>query len=178
VIAAGSRVGGMWGQFVQEFRAAPIPAAMKKDILLSQAYYASLDEASEPVKLQAKGAFGNCLELSVQYQYFDEYSRACEKWLAENYKSEFHLVDEFKGDPNRVNRVLAERPYPLQLGGDPVLGGAEAVAKPEPKKAAGEPATADEPQKAADEPATETEEPEQAAADDEGADAPKQTAKK
>jgi tetratricopeptide (TPR) repeat protein len=180
VIAAGSRVGGMWGQFVQEFRAAPIPAAMKKDILLSQAYYASLDEASEPVKLQAKGAFGNCLELSVQWQYFDEYSRSCEKWLAENYKSEFHLVDEFKGDPNRVNRVLAERPYPLQLGGDPVLGGAEAATKPEPKKAAEAPAAADEPQKAADEPATvtEEEEPEQATADDEEADAPTQTAKK
>ena len=32
VIAAGSRVGAIWGQFVEEFRAAPIPAAMKKDI--------------------------------------------------------------------------------------------------------------------------------------------------
>jgi hypothetical protein len=31
------------------------------------------------------------------------------------------LVDEFKGDPNHLNRVLAERPYPLQLGGEPVL---------------------------------------------------------
>jgi tetratricopeptide (TPR) repeat protein len=137
VIAAGSRVGGMWGQFVEEFRAAPIPAAMKKDIMLSQAYYASLDEASEPVKLRAKGAFGTCLDYSVKFQYFDDYSRTCEKWLAENYKSEFHLVDEFKGDPNRVNQVLAERPYPLQLGGEPVLGGAEA--KPQPKKAADEP---------------------------------------
>ncbi|HKO89506.1 MAG TPA: hypothetical protein VJU61_00045, partial [Polyangiaceae bacterium] len=135
VIAAGSRVGGMWGQFVDEFRAAPIPAAMKKDIMLAQAYYASLDESSEPWKLQAKGAYSTCLDYSVQFQYFDEYSRSCEKWLAENYKSEFHLVDEFKGDPNRVNRVLAERPHPLQLGGEPVLStGAEPAAK-EPKKA-------------------------------------------
>jgi tetratricopeptide (TPR) repeat protein len=150
VIAAGSRVGSMWGQFVQEFRAAPIPAAMKKDIMLSQTYYASLDEASEPVKNYAKGAFSNCLGFSVQFQYFDDYSRTCEKWLAENYKSEFHLVDEFKGDPNRVNRVLAERPYPLQLGGEPVLGGGAGAteAKPAPKKAAEEPA--DDPKKAAD----------------------------
>jgi len=133
VIAAGSRVGGMWGQFVDEFRAAPIPAAMKKDILLAQTYYASLDENSEPWKLQAKGAYATCLDYSVQFQYFDEYSRSCEKWLAENYKSEFHLVDEFKGDPNRVNRVLAERPHPLQLGGEPVLS--TSSEPKEPKKA-------------------------------------------
>jgi len=136
VIAAGARVGAMWGQFVEEFRAAPIPAAMKKDILLSQAYYASLDERSEPWKLVGKSAFGECLNYSVKYQYFDEYSRSCEKWLAENYKSEFHLVDEFKGDPNRVNRVLAERPYPLQLGGEPARVNAEPPPpKDAPKKA-------------------------------------------
>jgi hypothetical protein len=77
----------------------------------------------------------------VQYQYFDEYSRSCEKWLAENYKSEFHLVDEFKGDPNRVNRVLAERPYPLQLGGEPARSNSEAAPPPkeEPKKAEAKP---------------------------------------
>ncbi len=121
VIAAGSRVGGLVGQFVADFRAAPIPKKMQKDIMVKQAYYAALDEKSEPWKLQAKSAFGECLAYSVRYQYFDEYSRACEQWLAENYKAEFHLIDEFKGDPNRVNRVLAERPYPLQLGGEPVL---------------------------------------------------------
>jgi hypothetical protein len=136
VIAAGSRVGEMWGQLVREFRAAPIPAAMKKDITLNMAYYASLDEASEPWKLRAKGAFGTCLQYSVDFQYFDEFSRSCEKWLAENYKNEFHLVDEFKGDPNRVNRVLAERPYPLQLGGEPALTGPvpEEAAPTAPKK--------------------------------------------
>jgi hypothetical protein len=121
VIAAGSRVGRMWGQFVDEFRGAPIPSKMKKDVVIRTAYYGALDEASEPWKLRAKGAFATCLDYSVKFQYFDEFSRSCEKWLAENYKAEFHLVDEFKGDPNRVNRVLAERPYPLQLGGEPVL---------------------------------------------------------
>jgi hypothetical protein len=109
---------------------------MKKDILISQAYYASLDERSEPWKNVGKSAFSECLNYSVKYQYFDEFSRSCEKWLAENYKSEFHLVDEFKGDPNRVNRVLAERPYPLQLGGEPARSNAEPPPpKGSPKKA-------------------------------------------
>lgn len=130
VIAAGSRVGRMWAKFVEEFRAAPIPKKMKSDPVIRTAYYGALDEKSEPWKLMAKGAYATCLDYSVKFQHFDSFSRSCEKWLAENYKSEFHLVDEFKGDPNHLNRVLAERPYPLQLGGEPVL------TAPQPEKPA------------------------------------------
>ncbi len=121
VIAAGSRVGSMWGQFVKEFRAAPIPDSIRKDVELRQTYYASLDDASEPQKQMARGAFKTCLDYSVQYQYFDEFSRACEEWLAQNYKSEFHLIDEFRGSPNRVNSVISERAYPLQISGEPYI---------------------------------------------------------
>lgn len=137
VIAAGSRVGGLWGKFVADFRAAPIPNSIKRDVVLSTAYYAGLDGASEPFKLRAKGAYGLCLNYSVNFQYFDSYSRSCEKWLADEYKSEFHLVDEFRGDPNRVNRILAERPQPLGLGGQPVLRAAPPVPAPKPAEAAG-----------------------------------------
>lgn len=121
VIAAGSRVGQMWAQFVAEFRAAPIPNTIKKDAFLRTSYYGALDDASEPVKQQARSAYSLCLEYSVTHKYFDDFSRSCEKWLAENYKSEFHLIDEFKGNPDRVNSVVAERPYPLQLGGEPFV---------------------------------------------------------
>ncbi len=121
VIAAGARVGQMWGDFVKDFRAAPIPSFIKDDTELRQAYYFSLDNASEPQKQQAKSAFQICLGYSVKYQYFDEFSRTCEKWLAENYKTEYHLIDEFRGSPNRVNSALKERPYPLRLGGEPMV---------------------------------------------------------
>jgi hypothetical protein len=121
VIAAGSRVGDMWGKFVKEFRAAPIPDGIKKDYELRTAYYGSLDEASEPQKMQAKSAYSTCLGYSVKYQYFDEFSRTCEVWLAENYKSEFHVVDEFRGSPNRVNSVLREQGSPLRIGGEPMV---------------------------------------------------------
>jgi hypothetical protein len=110
----------MWGTFVKEFRAAPIPDKIKKDYELRTAYFGALDESSEPQKLQAKGAFGVCLDYSVKYQYFDEFSRACEEWLANNYKNEFHLVDEFRGSPNRVNSVLREQGNPLRIGGEPI----------------------------------------------------------
>jgi hypothetical protein len=111
----------MWAQFVAEFRAAPIPTSIKKDAFLRTSYYGALDDASEPVKQQARSAYSLCLEYSVTHKYFDDFSRSCEKWLAENYKAEFHLIDEFKGDPDRVNSVVAERPYPLQLGGEPFV---------------------------------------------------------
>ena len=135
VIAAGSRVGTMWGGFVKEFRAAPIPDAIRKDVELRQTYYASLDEASEPQKQMARGAFKTCLDYSVTYQYFDEFSRSCEEWLAQNYKSEFHLIDEFRGAPNRVNSTLSERAYPLQISGEPyIIAAAQKAERPVKKE--------------------------------------------
>jgi hypothetical protein len=92
---------------------------MKKDDELRGIYYQNLDAASEPIKQRAKGAFETCLRLSVKHQYFDEYSRTCEEWLAKNYKGEYHLVDEFRGSPNLVGSGLNDRPYPLDLGGQP-----------------------------------------------------------
>ncbi|MCC6647029.1 MAG: hypothetical protein IT374_15830 [Polyangiaceae bacterium] len=120
VIAAGSRVGTMWGEFVREFRAAPIPAEMKADVELRQTYYAALDDASEPQKVRAKRAFETCLGYSVKYQYFDEYSRTCEVWLSKTYKNEYHKVDEYRGSPNRLSSGLSDRSYPLDTNGKPV----------------------------------------------------------
>jgi tetratricopeptide (TPR) repeat protein len=129
VIAAGARVGQMWGKFVAEFRAAPIPKEWKghgivpgTDVSYDEIrgeYYSRLDEASEPQKQQAKGAFKTCLDLSVKYQYFDEYSRTCEVWLSKNYGAEYHLIDEFRGSPSRINSGLSDRPAVLNLDGTP-----------------------------------------------------------
>ncbi|HYQ30244.1 MAG TPA: hypothetical protein VER04_23600, partial [Polyangiaceae bacterium] len=145
VIAAGSRVGEMWGGFVKEFRAAPIPDAFRRDVEIRQTYYASLDEASEPQKQQAKSAFEICLGYSVKYQYFDEFSRTCEEWLAQNYKNEYHLVDEFRGSPNRVNSVLLEQGNPLRIGGEPMV---TQSAEPAPTKKSDAAPAADDAKKA------------------------------
>jgi hypothetical protein len=108
----------MWGNFVDEFRAAPIPKAWAKDPEIRGTYYEHLDAVSEPVKTQkAKPALKRCLDDSVKYQYFDEYSRDCEKWLAKNYKAEYHIVDELRGAPTLSNGGLDDRPPPLIVGG-------------------------------------------------------------
>jgi hypothetical protein len=127
VIAAGSRVGNMWSKFVAEFRAAPIPKEWKGNGMIAGTdlsyaelrgeYYAKLDEASEPQKQAAKAAFKKCLDYSVRFQYFDEYSRTCEVWLSKNYGAEYHLIDEFRGSPSRVNSGLSERAQPVNIDG-------------------------------------------------------------
>ena len=75
VIASGARVGQMWGKFVAEFRAAPIPKEWKQngpspygDLTWEEiraTYYAAIDAASEPDRKRAKAAYDACLTLLV-----------------------------------------------------------------------------------------------------------------
>lgn len=141
VIAAGSQVGTLWGNFVRDFRAAPIPAAWKSDVEMRNAYYGALDEKSEPIKVRAKGAFETCLKYSVDYQYFDEYSRACEVWLSKAYKNEYHAVDEFRPSPGLVGSGLNDRLNPVQIGGEAYR---VAVPAPEPARDSAAEANQDE----------------------------------
>lgn len=130
VIAAASRAGLLWGNFVEDFRKAPYPKDWDKkgfvpgtgDTLswaeVKANYLENLDTASEPIKRErAKPALKRCLDDSVKYQYFDEFSRDCEKWLARNYKTEYHVVDELRGAPTLSNGGLEDRPPPLIIGG-------------------------------------------------------------
>ena len=36
-----------------------------------------------------------------------------------NYGAEYHLIDEFRGSPSRINSGLSDRPQPLNLDGTP-----------------------------------------------------------
>jgi hypothetical protein len=109
----------MWAGFAREFRAAPVPDAIKKDPERAAEYWRALDEASEPQKRTARSAFEVCLSYSAKFQYFDDTSRSCESWLAENYKGQHHRIEEFRGAPTRVNSVLAERSPVLDVQGRP-----------------------------------------------------------
>jgi hypothetical protein len=130
VIASASRAGLSWGNFVDDFRKAPYPKEWDKKGFVPGTgntlswsevkanYLENLDLASEPIKVQkGKPALKRCLDDSVKYQYFDEYSRECEKWLARNYKAEYHIVDELRGAPTLSNGGLDDRPPPLIAGG-------------------------------------------------------------
>ncbi len=127
-VAGASRVGQMWGKFVAEFRAAPIPKEWMQngphptipDLTwqeLRARYYEELDRASEPLKLLAKSAFEGCLQTSIKFQHFDERSRSCEVWLSKNYPHDYHLVDELRGAPTRVAAGVGDKTQPVDLGG-------------------------------------------------------------
>jgi len=126
VIAAASRAGLMWGHFVDDFRRAPYPRDWDRqgfvpntgDTLtwneLKANYIESLAKASEPIKRdKARPALERCLGDSVKYQYFDAFTRSCEQWLAANFKTEYHVVDELRGAPTLSNGGLDDRPPPL-----------------------------------------------------------------
>ena len=112
VIASGAKVGQMWGKFVAEFRAAPIPKEWKQNgpsiypgvtwEEIRAAYYEAIDLASEPYRKRAKVAYQTCLEYSSRFQYFDDHSRTCEGWLSKNYATEFHMLDELRSAPSRL----------------------------------------------------------------------------
>ena len=53
--------------------------------------------------------------------------------MAENYKTEYHLIDEFRGAPNRVNSALREKPRPVRIGGESFV---QASAEPDTDKKA------------------------------------------
>ena len=91
VVAAASRVGQMWGAFVAEFRAAPIPkewlgtGVLPKTELAREevraTYYAVIDEASEPQKHRARAAFEMCQDIAKKWALENEHSAQCDAWL-------------------------------------------------------------------------------------------------
>ena len=120
VIAAGARSGHMWGDLVDDFRRAPIPAAWRNDDELRNTYTTALYNASEPYRVaHARPALEKCLSLSQRHQYFDEHTRGCEAWLAKNDKAEYHVVDELRGAPTLINDGLRERAGPILAASRP-----------------------------------------------------------
>jgi hypothetical protein len=118
VIAAASRAGLMWGDFFEDFGKAPTPKEWNQFPEVKAEYLMHLDEARMPLKDRfAKPALKRCLDQSVKFQYFDQYSRDCEAWLARNYKAEYHIVDELRGAPTLSNSGLDDRPPPILVGG-------------------------------------------------------------
>lgn len=121
-VAAAARVGMMWGKFVAEFRAAPIPKDWKgtgniPGTTISapetrKAYYEALDEASEPQKQTAKAAFETCSRVSVKFQWFDEYARSCRVWLEKNYGKQYVRMDELMPKIAAIPFVIATQPVP------------------------------------------------------------------
>ena len=95
-IAAASRIGDMYNQFVEDFRSAPVPPVIAEDEELVDIYYQGLDEASGPWVEQAKSGYEFCLITATRVQWFNQYLTHCEEEL-------------FKLDPRRYPRAAELR---------------------------------------------------------------------
>jgi len=94
VVASAARVGQMWGKFVAEFRASPIPREwMGTGVLpgttipreeVRASYYRAMDDAAAPQRATVRAAFKVCQEMSQKFGIKDEYSKSCDSWLAKN----------------------------------------------------------------------------------------------
>jgi tetratricopeptide (TPR) repeat protein len=93
-IAAAERVGSLWADFAQTFRAFPVPREWRGAHDVSAEYYMTIDRADEPFLESARRAFEYCVQLSRSYRIFDEHTRSCETWLSRSYASQLVAYDE------------------------------------------------------------------------------------
>jgi hypothetical protein len=122
VVEAASKAGDLYADTYDKARNAPLSnelldqpadsAAIKKEKAATRAlYYSVFDRTAEPLKVPARTAFMECLLISTQAKFFDEYSERCEKWLAKVYKSEFRTLEELRPNAGLVGTGLKDRAF-------------------------------------------------------------------
>ena len=71
-------------------------------------YYGTFDDAWEPDRRLARGAFEVCVGLSREQRVLSEYTLTCEQWLAQNYRFEYQHHDELFPTAGWVNGALGD----------------------------------------------------------------------
>lgn len=109
VVAAAERVGFLWANFVADFHRAPTPKEWNTDAPLpgtdipgkeiKKLYLEQLSSMSEPLGQRSKQAFRVCVDYSAKYQWVDEHTEACVKWLEKNDRKRWIPLEELKPSP-------------------------------------------------------------------------------
>jgi tetratricopeptide (TPR) repeat protein len=116
-IAAKGRIALMWADFVDAFRAPPVPPIWNASPAVRGAWYDGVDALAEPIKVaHAKPATTACLEASRRLGTFSAFTRDCEVWLARNYKAEFHVLDELRPNGMLDGGARDDQPRPTEPG--------------------------------------------------------------
>ncbi len=117
-IAAAARM----GQISQNFSDALFTAEIPKDVRSGRfaedkvdAYCDELTTQAEPLEKRSVEAFGFCLGLSTKLNWFNEWSRLCEKELGQIRPQEYPTASELKATPNNVAPVIAREPAVVRL---------------------------------------------------------------
>lgn len=112
-IAAAARV----GQLHQNFSLSLLTAEIPKELRLGpqardevDAYCAGMTTAAEGFENKSIQAFGFCLNLSTSLNWFNDWSRLCEKELAQMRPAHFPIGIELHGQPNGVADITDTAP--------------------------------------------------------------------
>jgi hypothetical protein len=85
MVAAACEAGKLWlGLYDPMVTSMPVPRSFSRDPELQKSFRAALEEAAEPVRQQARGAFETCRDYAAKYSIDDQYSRFCGGWLDKN----------------------------------------------------------------------------------------------
>lgn len=122
-IAAAERVGHLWSSYGVEYSRMPVPKEWRTNgMIRTNLSYEELrgeyrHTISDPpyyeLKEQAKHAYRECFNLSIQYRIVNEHTHACIRWLSKNYGAEYHDADEFRPPGEFVALGQDARPVPF-----------------------------------------------------------------
>jgi tetratricopeptide (TPR) repeat protein len=107
-VAAAARSGQVSQNFSDGLFTATIPAEVRKGPYAEDAvtaYCDTLTTAAEPLEKQSLNAFGFCLNLSTKLNWFNRWSRLCEKELGQINPSTYPTATEYHGEANGTAAV-------------------------------------------------------------------------
>lgn len=117
-IAAASRMGQVSQNFSDALFTAQIPNDVRSGSFAEDkvdAYCDALTTEAEPLENKSVEAFSFCLGLSTKLNWFNEWSRLCEKELGQIRPADFPTATEVRAEPNNVAAVIATEPAILDL---------------------------------------------------------------
>jgi hypothetical protein len=106
----------------QNFSDALFTAEIPKDVRTGayaedkvDAYCDALTTQAEPLEKISVDAFGFCLGLSTKLNWFNEWSRLCEKELGQIRPQDYPTASEIRAEPNNIATVITTEKPTLKL---------------------------------------------------------------
>lgn len=117
-IAGAARIGQVSQNFSDALFTAQIPKNVRTGRFAEDkvdAYCDALTTEAEPLEKLSVDAFGFCLGLSTKLNWFNQWSRLCEKELGQIRPQEFPTAAEIRAEPNNVAAVITTEKPVLEL---------------------------------------------------------------
>src|SRR4029078_6098165 len=92
-------------------------------------FCAALVDKAEPIELKAVEGFDTCLDVAIDYSWYNEWSRLCEKELNQMKPSEYPLSSEVKPEAGYVSTTMAPSSLVPELSESTSVGGGQAQAQ-------------------------------------------------